>query len=103
MILIDDDQLIRLSWKLSARKKEVPLVIFESFHAFELCFHDYSFDTPIYIDSDLGPHEKGELLAQRLKEQGFKEIHLTTSYPHFKLSDFPWLSSIRTKIPPFSE
>lgn len=99
-VLIDDDALTHMTWKMAARGKSVELRAFTSpadFFAAGITDKNIS----IYIDSDLGGGIKGEELAQQLKEQGFADIRLETGHPPEKFSHLPWLK-VTGKEPPWA-
>jgi len=101
IILIDNDKLIHLGWKLRASKAGL---IFSSFYSVdEFLKEQISRDLieDIYIDSDLGNDVKGEEEAKRIYKSGYINIILTTGYSDLNKSDFPWLKNIISKNPPF--
>lgn len=101
-VLIDDDPLVRMTWKQAAKAARAELRTFDSIAAFEAAVKEIPFDVAIYIDSNLGSGVRGEDYARELRERGFKCIHLATgSAEIFSLERLNWLSGIRDKTPPF--
>ncbi len=101
IILIDDDKLIHLGWKLRARKAGL---VFSSFYTVdEFIQEQISKDliSDIYIDSDLGSGIKGEEEAKRIFEFGYSNIVLATGYSDINKSNYPWLKDVISKEPPF--
>lgn len=100
IVLIDNDRLIQLSWTLQAKAKNLAIRCFSSSKEFIQERNQFSHETPIFIDSDLGI-EKGEIEAKEIFSLGFKNITLCTGYSDMDISDYPWISKIISKRPPF--
>jgi hypothetical protein len=102
-VLIDDDELITFLWLKEAKEKGKKLKVYNSFEKFLIEANQIDPNTHIYIDSDLGHEEKGEILAFKIAQLGFSNLHLATGYDlsNFNLADFPYLKSIQSKYPPF--
>lgn len=99
-VLIDDDRLIHLSWKMYFNKKGLELLTFYSAQDFlNAKIPPVDIET-IYIDSDLGNGERGELASKEFYEKGYRNIILTTGYEDIDLKKHPWLTKIMTKNPP---
>lgn len=101
IVLIDDDKLIHLSWKLRASKANRLFESFYSIDEFLKSNHCPSDDLHIYIDSNLGNGQKGEYESKKLNNLGFKNIYLATGFSDLNPNHFPWLSGIISKSPPF--
>ncbi len=100
-ILIDDDELVRLSWAYFAKKKGVILDIYKSKEEFLENLRNLPKDIDIYIDSNLSLHSKGEDLAEFLASQQFSSLYLTTGYDPSKFSNLKFLKGIIGKSPPW--
>ena len=100
-VLIDDDALVCMNWKTSAKLKGITLKIFKDPMEFTSRAEGFSKETMIYIDSDLGKGVKGEDIAKELKEKGFHNICLETGHPPEKFSHLPWLK-VAGKEPPWA-
>ena len=98
-ILIDDDLFIHSLWKISSQEKNV--VCFLSAELFLKEIEKYDFNTPLYIDSDLGDGHKGEEIAKKIYEIGFKDIYLATGYEPNAFPIMPWIKGIIGKEPPW--
>lgn len=101
VVFIDDDEVMRMAWTLSAEMAGKKITTYPSFKAFLHEIHNYPKDTIIYIDSDLGSDIKGEIHAKKLFDLGFTEIHLATGYPSSHFDKMPWIKSIISKNSPF--
>lgn len=108
-ILIDDDVLVHLSWKMAAK----PLLrVVESFRdpdVFFLRAQEFDRKTPIYVDLNLGNNHSGQDVCRRIHELGFEVIYISTGYsagnPAVSFSKLlerlPFLKGIVGKDPPF--
>jgi anti-sigma regulatory factor (Ser/Thr protein kinase) len=100
MILIDDDELIRLTWEMKAGMTGKTIKTFSSFNDFKVHSEQIDFTSDIFIDSELGADLKGEEVAKILFDQGFKSLHLCTGYSPEDFPAMPWIKSIRGKAFP---
>lgn len=101
-ILIDDDELVRMTWTFKAKSSGSSLQVYDSFQSFKNDLENIDRSSTIYLDSDLGVELTGEELAEEISQLGFKEIHLVTG----KDADLVTVNrhlftSIRGKEPPF--
>jgi signal transduction histidine kinase len=101
-VLIDDDALVHMNWKMAARAGGVELQAYKDPEAFVAGMSTLSKDTPIYIDSDLGNDIKGENIAKDLHEKGFTNLTMATGYGPEKFIHLPWLK-VTGKEPPFGK
>jgi signal transduction histidine kinase len=101
-ILIDDDALVRATWKIAAGKAG------KSFRAFsapsDFMSESGAIDrtTPVYIDSDLGKNVKGEAEALKIYELGFSEIYLATGHASETFAGLAHLRGVIGKEPPWA-
>jgi signal transduction histidine kinase/CheY-like chemotaxis protein len=100
-VLIDDDKMTHLSWKLTAKKAEIELQAFSSVKEFIDSSSSFERHTPIYIDSDLGLGLKGEVLSEEVFNLGFKELFLATGHSESLINKPAWIKDILGKSPPF--
>ena len=78
-ILIDDDvEFIHTTWQMKAKQKGKELYCFTSVEAFLNKCESFDKKVPIYVDSHLGNHIKGEVEAEKIFHKGFQEIYLAT-------------------------
>ena len=105
-ILIDDDMLVHLCWKMSAEKTDMNFLGFSTVEAFFNKAHALDRGIPIYIDSQLGKNDQGEAVrgedvSQQIAALGFTRIYLATGLDSVDISQMPWLAGVRGKEPPF--
>lgn len=55
--------------------------------------------TPMFIDSDLGDGEKGEVEGERIFHDGFSNLNLSTNFPSSGIHQPAWIKKIITKDP----
>jgi len=99
-ILIDDDELVRLTWKASASKHNKKFIGFKCYKDFLAEQRNFDYNSSIFIDVHLGNGVNGKDVAEKLFEDGFKKLHLATGYDadHFSKMDF--IISVLGKEPP---
>ncbi|OGS07110.1 MAG: hypothetical protein A2270_03855 [Elusimicrobia bacterium RIFOXYA12_FULL_51_18] len=90
-VLLDDDMLVRMNWKLAAKTAGVELKAYKTPKDFASGIADLSKDTAIYIDSELGNDIKGEDIARDLHEKGFTDLTMATGHGADKFTHLPWL------------
>ena len=102
-ILIDDDELIHMAWKLAAKKSATKLTCFYSVNEFLNCSSEFQKSVHIYVDSSLGEGISGEIESEKIKQAGFENIYLATGYAKedIDLTDKDWIKDIHNKRPPF--
>ena len=103
IVLIDDDRLVYLSWKLKADKTSTNFLYFSTVEDFLTQTSTIPLTARIYIDSSLSNNSYGELESQKIWDQGYKEIYLATGFSpnDFNLDDYPWIKKVVGKSPPF--
>lgn len=100
VVLLDDDLLVHMNWKLAAKAAGVELKAYKTREELVAVAENLPKNTPLYIDSDLGNEVKGEDIAKGLHEKGFTEITMATGHGAEKFSRLPWLK-VSGKEPPF--
>src|SRR3990167_2101762 len=100
-VLIDDDPLIRESWKMFSTDHGRLIRVFEDAEQFFHAYDEIDMDSVIYIDSNLGKGCQGEIIAEKIFEIGFKKIYLTTGMPKSQFSELPYLCGVQGKFPPW--
>lgn len=103
-VLIDNDPLVITTWKISAKNKGHRAKFFNSLKNFQKHISTIPKETVIYIDSDLGRDEcgnlvKGEDAALSFSLQGFQQIFLTTGHDSSSFSELPYIKGIVGKDP----
>jgi len=107
-ILIDDDELVHLSWRYAAKRVGRTLVGFKDADSFFSASGQLDRCVPLYIDSCLGKGTDGrdvlgQEIARRVSEMGFQEIYLATGLAPESLGAMPWIKGVRGKDPPWSD
>ena len=98
-ILIDDDTLMQLTWKMAAKAAGKEIIVFRNPVDFFKDAGSLDHAIPVYIDSNLGNGIKGEEVAKEIRKQGFSRIYLSTGYAPEDLGDLPWIDGIVGKDP----
>jgi len=103
VILIDDDKLVYLGWRLKASKIGLNIIHYYSVTDFLLGSEALDQNSTIYIDADLGNKVRGEIEAKKIFEAGFQKIYLVTGYDksEFDLEKLVWIKDVLTKDSPF--
>jgi signal transduction histidine kinase len=100
-ILIDDDELIHLTWSSSAKKAGIKLSCFYSIEDF-LSAEDFcEKNTVFYVDSNLKGGLKGEVEAKKLLDVGYFNINITTGFEKNEIEKPLYVREIIGKKPPF--
>jgi signal transduction histidine kinase len=100
-LFVENDDLIRMGWESSAKSNNISLKAFANLQSFYNELEKHRKDIIIYLDSDLGEHEKGEEVARKLYNNGYENLYLATSYSPGKFKDCFWLKKIVDKTPPW--
>lgn len=100
-ILLDDDELVRITWKSVARKQNKILQTYSSFEELNLNLDNINKESTFYIDSNLGNNIKGENVAKDLFRKGFANIYMTTGYAADKFEKLDFLKGVLDKSPPW--
>lgn len=80
-VLIDDDRLVRATWKAAAMRAGKDLRDFGSIEEFFAAAQGIDRSTPVYVDADLGGEVKGDRESLKIRDLGFIEIYLATGHP----------------------
>ena len=100
-ILIDDDDLVHLTWNMAAKERNKIFLGFHSPDEFFAKISEFDIETPILIDSNLGNGIKGEVIAKKVHLCGFKKIYICTGYDSSEFKPQPWIIEILPKDPRF--
>lgn len=101
-ILIDDDEIVRLTWKMEASRRGMKLQTYSSPKEFCAEMDSAWVNVPKYIDSNLGSDLKGEDFAYELSRKGHTNLYLCTGHPPEKFSGLAYLTGVIGKSPPWS-
>ena len=99
-VLLDDDPLVHMNWRLAAKAAGVELKACKTPADLTAATESLPKDTPIYIDSDLGNGIKGEMIANELHNNGYSNISMATGHGPEEFSHLPWLK-VTGKEPPW--
>lgn len=80
VVLIDDDDLIHMTWKMLATEKGKSILCFKSEEDFIKATKEIDFNTPVFIDINLSQGVSGLEVSKRVYELGFNSIHLATGH-----------------------
>jgi len=100
-VLIDDDELVRMTWSLKAKRQQINLKFFSSYEDFLREKATFNKDVTIYIDSELGSSIKGEDIASALHIEGFSNIFMATGHSPENFKHLTFLRGVISKSPPF--
>lgn len=100
-VLLDDDPLILKSWALMAREAGVEFYSFSESSELLDFLPGLSKAAMIYLDSQLKGGERGEDVAKKIYDLGFRHLYLATGYPAEKFAHCTWLEGVVGKDPPF--
>ncbi len=97
IVLIDDDQFTHLNWKRSAQSYGINLNSFYDVDSFLKESNTFSSETSIYIDSNLGDDQKGEVLSKQIYDLGFNNIILATGSRKEDIQVPYWINKVQGK------
>lgn len=100
-VLIDDDDLVHMNWKMAAKRQDKIIRIYANPDTFWKEAMTLPKDIPIYVDSNLADGIKGEDVTWMMRKKGFSNLHLATGYDASQFDDMPWIKSIVGKAPPW--
>lgn len=99
-ILIDDDDLTRMTWEMKAKKTNTSLKTYSDITSFKSELDSIPKSAVLYIDSELG-EIKGEILARELHQLGFSNISIASGHPPERFAEYTFLRSVISKKAPF--
>lgn len=100
-ILIDDKSVVRDTWQMGAKMADKRVATYSCVDEFMRDADIINKEVLVYIDSDLGGGERGEVLSEKIYNKGFKKIYLTTGFGKNDFTNIPWITDIVDKEPPF--
>jgi hypothetical protein len=98
-VLIDDDSIPQTCWSMVAKEENKKFIGFTTPDEFFVESYKIDFSTPLFVDSNLGNGVKGEDVAKKAFEAGFKTIYLATGYEASQFQPMPWIKGIVGKDP----
>jgi hypothetical protein len=94
--LIDDDELVRMSWKLSAEQHKVQLQVFDSLESFQREQLDKT--ATVFFDNNYNGQELGLKILQCLHEQGYSNLYMVTGDSYkFQACQIPHVKKVLGK------
>ncbi len=102
-VLIDDDQLIHMSWKMEAKASDIELDCYFTVDEFLANSDIYSKNSIVNIDSNLSDGVKGEVESKKIYDAGFENIYLTTGYAPSEFKKPNWIKKIIGKRAKFKK
>jgi signal transduction histidine kinase/CheY-like chemotaxis protein len=100
VVLIDDQIYNHDFWRYKAKKKRKSLNCYMSLDEFMKEKNLISFNTPIYIDLNLG-EARGLDVAEKLHQEGFCSLYITTGFVNFDVNKYAYITGVVGKSPPF--
>jgi signal transduction histidine kinase len=101
-VLIDDDPLVRMTWKIAAERAGKKLRAFSTAADFLKESHGIDRGSPVFVDAELGDGVKGHLESLKIHELGFGEIYLATGHSPERLAGLAHLRGVIGKTPPWT-
>lgn len=100
-VLLDNDELVRITWKSKAKKAGVNLSTFSNSSELFESLTKFPLDTNFYIDSELD-NEQGEDVAQKLFDMGYLNLIMCSGYSEEKFAHLKFIKNTINKTPPFN-
>ncbi len=100
IILLDNDPLIQMIWKSSAKKSEKNLLVYSKYEDLLSDLSSISTECTIYVDNNLEATLSGLEVCEDLFKRGFHQLILATG-DELSHQDYPYLKEIIGKEPPF--
>jgi signal transduction histidine kinase len=100
-VLIDDDDLVHVLWRMSADQNGKSIAMFKSPDLFMQKADQFQKSINIYIDVSLADGVRGDDIARELSLLGFKNLWLATGYDASAYVNLPFLKGVISKDPPF--
>jgi signal transduction histidine kinase len=105
-ILIDDDELVRLTWEMKARQKNNKIKTYKNYCDFLKDVDHLNRKAVVYIDSSLGSDSfsneiHGEDLVPQIIDLGFNQILIASGYDPDHFSEVKNILGVVGKSPPF--
>ncbi|MBL7543917.1 MAG: HAMP domain-containing histidine kinase [Bdellovibrionaceae bacterium] len=98
-ILIDDDSIVHMTWKISATQSGKKFVGFKNYNDFLKHTNEFNLSTAVVIDLHLEDGVDGSLVAQHVFNLGFKNIFIGTGKAASEVPEFPWIKGVIGKAP----
>ncbi len=100
-ILIDDDSLVHLVWQMAATGAGKKLAAFIHPDSFLEIAESFNKSSPVYVDASLSHGIKGEVVAKKIHDLGFKRVYIATGWAPEKFQELSFLAGVLGKDAPF--
>jgi FixJ family two-component response regulator len=100
-VLIDDDNLVHMTWQMAAKEKGVEILCFASLDGFWARATEIDRSTPVYIDVSLADGVRGENVAGEVLARGFTNVSLATGHSPNSITPPPGVRGVVGKDPKF--
>lgn len=101
-VLIDDDPLTRMNWKMAAARSGKKFQSFSTLAEFLKEAPAIGRETPVYVDAELADDVNGARESVRIHELGFRDIYLATGHEAARFAAYKHLRGVLGKEPPWS-
>ncbi len=98
-ILIDDDNLVHLTWQMSARENKKEFLSFFEYNDFLKQAPILDFASPVFVDVHLSNSVSGIDVAEKIHAMGFRNIYLATGYEVEDLAPCAYTKGVTGKDP----
>lgn len=102
-VLIDDDPLARMTWKLAAERAGKTLRAFATAADFLKESDAIDRASAVYVDAELGEGIAGDAESLKISGLGFGEVYLATGYAPKKFAGLAHLRGVIGKEPPWNQ
>ncbi len=99
-ILLDDDELVRITWNSRAKKAGLNLLTYSTSEDLLKSLNQLPKNSIFYIDSELG-FEKGEAVAKQLFDKGYLNLCMSTGHSKERFDHLNYIQKVISKTPPF--
>ncbi|MFN3455011.1 MAG: sensor histidine kinase [Pseudobdellovibrio sp.] len=99
-ILLDDDELVHMTWKLTAQNTGKSFIGFKTLEEFNTKKDQLDKKSYVYVDSNLSNGIKGEDVALALHNEGFTNLYISTGFESDQFSHLNFLKGVIGKDPP---
>jgi signal transduction histidine kinase len=99
IVLLDNDQLVRMTWEMRAKKSNKKILCLTSYAELKTHLKSLDRNTIFYIDVHISDNEDGVQVTKDLFDQGFANLYLATGYEPEKFAHVTWIKGVVGKTP----
>jgi signal transduction histidine kinase len=99
IILLDDDQLVRMTWEIKAKQKGKSILSLASTSELWAIVGELDKENVFYIDVHLSKSENGEQVTKELFKLGYLNLYLATGYDSDQFPHVTWIKGVVGKTP----